>query len=496
MQPSTPRLTGDVSAQPGYAPIAWAAVAALGLAAGFVVLLLALAVGAYRSGVPLTDPWIPFVPALVVVLAFVARRQIRASDGTRTGEVYANTAWWIGIITLIGFVAYLMAVNYTVQKDAERVFADWAENLKDLDAFQPKDPSLYAAVWLTLPPGSRGGSPKDTARIDQAFGDALAGFRQTDVVRICQRNRGKLTFRADGLTDWSAKQNEIACTLSATASSPEGDYGLQLPMRAVVDDKGRRQWQIQPSGSAGYIKTFTLTRAGWLTAQAEADGQQFARELIGRMGVPNQAPALYLGYVHPGFTPASAVETLNQFALAAPSLAALTGTASLPEVRAELPLLDRQPLPPGWFQKLTTEVFGKPDGTAHGPADADKLWRMFSTPGSVGYAGNILKNNTDTNPVLAFGDGLVELRQPVEMPAPGAGPNPAGFKGRLVFRLPPDAARDLIAKRAAADTSSRSSQPPSDLTALRLPWRLVRFESDLKLLQGESPQTRNAPGGL
>lgn len=495
MQPTTPRLSGDVSAQPGYAPIAWAAVASLVLAVGFVVLLAALAVGSYRNGLPLTDSWIPFVPALVVMLAFVARRQIRASEGTRTGERLANAAWWVGVVSGVGFVAYLLGVNYTVERDARQVFNGWADKLKDVDAFNPKDPNLYEACYLTLPPGSRSGSPKDVARMDQAFGDAVAGFRQVDVVRLCQRNRGGLAFTPQGLKDWSVKANEIGCTLSATLSCSEGDYGMLLPMRAVVDDKGARRWQIQPPGPEGFVKTRTLTRVGWETAALESDGQSFARELVLRMSQPGQAPAIYLGYVHPGYDPNRAANVLNQFATAADPLAALTGAVSSPQVRGELGPRDRQPLPPGWYDTLTRSVFVKPDGSPHAAADLDRMWRLWNTPGQIAPGGSYLKSNPDTNAVLAIANDVVELRMPVEMQAGSTGPAPAAYKGRFVFRLPPDATAALLARRAAAAQSAdKTTQPPADLALTRHPWRLVRFESDLKVVQGEAPQ--RGPGGM
>lgn len=499
MQPTTtPRLSSDVSAQPGYAPVAWSAVAALALAVGFVVLLLVLAVGSYRNGLPLTDSWIPFVPALVVVLAFVARRQIRASEGTRTGEPLANAAWWVGVVSGVGFVAYLLGVNYTVERDARRVFNEWAAKVAEVDPFNPKDPNLYEACFLTLPPGSRSGSPKDVARMDQAFGDAVAGFRQVDVVRLCQRNRGNLTLAPQGLKDWSVKANEISCVLTAALTSPEGEYGMELPMRAVVDDKGGRRWQIQPPGPDGYVKTRKLTRAGWEAAALEADGQAFGRELLLRMGQPGQAPALYLGYVHPGYDPNRAATTLNQFAVAADPLAALTGAGSLPAVRAELLPRDRQPLPPGWYETLTQKVFGKPDGSPLAAADVERLWRAFSTPAQIAPSGSILRNNPDTNTVLAVGADAVELRMPVEVQTGSSGMLPTAYKGRLVFRLPPDAAASFLARRAdAAKSGELTTRPPDDLAPTRQPWRLARVESDLKVVQAEMPQqSRGGPGGM
>ncbi len=479
MQPTTPRLTSDPAAQSGYAPIAWAAVAALVLACGFVVVLGYLAVASYFKGLPLTDSWIPFVPALVVMLAFVARRQIRASEGTRTGEVYANAAWWIAVVSGVAFVAYLLAVNFTVQRDAKKVFNGWADSLKDLDAFNPSDPNLLEASWLVLPPGVRPASKKDAARIEQAFGDAVAGFRQTDVVRLCQRNRGQLTLTAQGLKDWSVKADEISCVLTAVVGCPEGDYGLELPMRAAVDDKGVRRWQIQPAGAAGYIKTRTLTRAGWEATALEADGAMFGRRLLIQLNQPNPAPMTYLGFVQPGWTPGRAAEALGRFAASAELLGAVASAACLPVA---------SPLPPDWPNRFTRTVFARPDGSPMAPADAERVWRLWSSGGQITPSGGLLKNNSDVNGVLAVGADTVEYRVPVEMSTGLGGQGSAACKGRLVFRLPSDAAGVVAAIRTAARPGDdKSTQPPADFSIDPRPWRLVRFETDLKPVQVEAP---------
>jgi len=279
------------------------------------------------------------------------------------------------------------------------------------------------------------------------------------------------------------------------AELPEGDYGLELPMRASVDEKGVRRWQIKPAGPDGYVKTRTLTRAGWDMLALEVDGTAFAREMLIRMTQPGQSPLLYLGYVEPGWQPNQAVQTLNQFLVIADPLAAATGAVSLPPVRFELHPRDRQPLPAGWYDNLSRTVFAKPDGTPHAPAEVERLWRLWSAGNMVVPAGNILKTNKDTSPVLAVNASTVELRMPVEMQTGIGGSAPSAYKGQLVFRLPPDAAAPMVASRAAAKLSDpKSTQPPADFTADRRPWRLVRFETDFKTVQGEE-RMRAGPGG-
>ncbi len=490
MQPTSPRLSSDVSAQPRYAPIAPLAVVALGLACLYVVVLGYLTVASYFKGLPLTDTWLLFVPPVVVVLAFVAHRQIRASEGARTGERYANAAWWVGVVSGVVFLASLLGNNYTVQRDAKDVFLDWSKSLAELDAFNPKDPNLSEAVWLTLPPGTRPNAKKDAARIEAAFADQLAGFRQTDLARVCMRNKGSLTFVPQGLRDWSVKANDIDCVLTATVTGPEGDYGLELPMRAAVDDKGQRRWQIKPVGPEGFIKSRNLTRLGWEALALEVDGGAAGKELVIRLASPGQGAVVYLGYMQPGGDPNKAAAALNRFTRqTAEPLAASGGGAAVP---AGLPV------PPGWADTVTRTLFTKPDGSPHAPADADRLFRMLNAGSQVVPAGGVLRGNPDVSPVLAVRPDGLEFRFPVELPL-GGGPAPSGYKGRLVFTLSAADAGSYPADRAAGGGGPRTTEPPAELFNLpRRPWRLVRLETDLKLVNSDPPVNgarSGMPGG-
>ena len=490
MQPTSPRLSSDVSAQPGYAPIAPLAVVALGLGCLYVVVLGYMQFASYRNGLPLTDTWLLFVPPVVVMLAFVARRQIRASEGTRTGERYANAAWWVAVVSGVVFLASLLGNNYTVQRDAKDVFLDWCKNLAELDAFNPKDPNLSEAVWLILPPGTRPNAKKDAARIEAAFADQLAGFRQTDLARVCMRNKGTLTFVPHGLRDWSVKASEIDCVLTATVTGPEGDYGLELPMRAAVDDKGQRRWQVKPAGPEGFIKSRNLTRLGWEALALEIDGGSFGKELVIRLASPGQGTVVYLGYLQPGGDPNKAANAINRFLLkTAEPLAAGGGGAAVPA---------GMPVPHDWASTVTRTLFTKADGSPHSPADADRLFRMLNAGGQVMPAGSVLRGNPDVAPVMAVRPDGLECRFPVEMPL-GSGPAPSGFKGRLVFTLPAADAGPYLTDRAAGGGGPRTTEPPAELFNLpRRPWRLVRLETDLKLVNSDPPVNaggRSATGG-
>jgi hypothetical protein len=481
MPESPPRLaSADPGNQTAYAPISWTAVAALVLAIIYGVVMAVVLFSAFRRGQQVIEPPLLFFPALVVVLAFVARRQIRASEGTRVGEQYANLAWWIAVVCGLGYVTYLFAVEFAIRRQANQEFVTWSNYLKDLNPSDPKDPNFFHAVHMTLDPGVRGSVPaSEPARIEATFRDAVAGMRGMDLVRLCARNRGAVEFRPQGLQEWQQKPAEVTCTLTSTVVTPEGEHRLAVPMRAVIDEKTKtRRWQIVPT-PGGYIKSRSLTPYGWQVEYLEASGRQFSQEFLGRLSGPGSAPFAYLAFVHPDWGPMRAVETL----VGLPAVAG--GPATL------------LPFPPGGEEYLTRKVFSKPGGGPHDPSDVTRFLALWNTPARFVPAGNLVRNNPDTNPTLVFEPGAIECRVPIEVQlgSQGSGPGAAVARGAVVLRVTREAAPDFFAEldsnRKAGTSAGLSDRPNSAAFANRvIPWRVVRIESDLRPM---SPQERGEP---
>src|SRR5262245_49696607 len=80
-----------------YAPYAVLAIIALVVGIVFAVLLLALAVMAFRSGQAFIQPLMLVLPFATLILAFAGRRQILNSEGARAGLPLVNAAWWIAV---------------------------------------------------------------------------------------------------------------------------------------------------------------------------------------------------------------------------------------------------------------------------------------------------------------------------------------------------------------------------------------------------------------
>src|SRR4051794_20298782 len=101
----TPALPSTADPTP-YVSVSWMAVAAATAAGVFVVIMLALALSAFASKMPLLIDELLALPVIGIVLSFAARRMIRNSEGTRTGENLANAAWWVCLVGGLGYAAY------------------------------------------------------------------------------------------------------------------------------------------------------------------------------------------------------------------------------------------------------------------------------------------------------------------------------------------------------------------------------------------------------
>jgi hypothetical protein len=497
MPESPPRLaSADPGAQPGYAPVSWTAVASLALAVLFALVLTVTLYFGFRKGQLVIEPPLLFFPAVVIILAFVARRQIRASEGTRVGERYANWAWWIAMICGVGYGTYLWAIDFSIRRDAHKEFETWAGYLKKLNPSDPRDENFYNACHMTLDPGVRASvPPSDPARMDSAFRDYVVAFRNSDVIRVCGRNPGAVKFDAHGLRDWQQKPTEITCTLGATLVTPEGEHELVVPMRAVIDEKTkRRRWQIAPTPS-GYLKTKKLTLYGWLVEYLEASGRQFAFDLMAHLNNPGGAQLAYMGFIDPGSDPQRAGDLLKKVSESAPQRGGVAGA-----VAAIV-----SPSPAGALEYLTQKVFTRPGGGPLDPSDLSRFVSLWNTPGKLVPAGAMSRSNPEKDPVLSLEPDAVECRMPIEIALGGSqGPSPLIARGLVVMRTTaaadPRLFADLTAARQAGASAGLSDRPPStaEFVNRRVPWRVVRIESDLRPLPSNVREMNMplGPGGV
>jgi hypothetical protein len=480
-----PSLPSTADATP-YVPVAWLAVVAISVAGAFAVTLLALAVAAFTNKKPLLEDWLLALPAITIVLSFAARRVIRNSEGTRAGENLAVYAWWIALVLGLCYVAYLFAIDFAIRRDARGEATRWV----DLIA-KGTDDDLIRAFLRALPPGARQGvSPDDKYQIQARFRDELLIFRHCDLVKLAVRNKGEFEFTAGGVT-WTPRPGAVECVLNGTVKCPEGTFPMTINLRGAdataEGGGGGRQWMISRPGAAGFFDQARVTRTdyGWWVFFLELDGDAFGRAFVSHLapGPTSHLPA-YRAFVAPGGDRpgwgAVAAERdprttlITQLMFAVPARAAFGDS--------------------GFAEYMDTQFFKLPGGAE--PTSEQKK-RFFASWNVLGLrpAGDKLRdgagNIIDKEGTITVTDTAIEVRVPVEIPVLGTGRVEAA-RGRVVVACTdPAVLAELKALRASANPAQGTASPPEELKSKRIPWRVVRVESDMVPVNA----TQRGPGG-
>src|SRR5262249_59006333 len=104
----------------GYQPLSGLAVAAIAVAGVYSGALAVFGIVALITGTPLALAfWILIFPVVAMVLAVVARQQIRYSEGTRTGLTLTTWAWWLSVVFGLGYLAFYVGTFLAVWWQAE-----------------------------------------------------------------------------------------------------------------------------------------------------------------------------------------------------------------------------------------------------------------------------------------------------------------------------------------------------------------------------------------
>src|SRR5205823_5370317 len=112
---------------------------------------------------------------------------IRNSEGTRTGDKLAITAWWLSLVLGLCYLAYLFGVDYSIRRDARLEVERWMGYIQE--------EKTGRAFVRTLPPGARQAvSPDDTTALRGRFRDDLLAFQTCDLMKLAQRNKGAFNF--------------------------------------------------------------------------------------------------------------------------------------------------------------------------------------------------------------------------------------------------------------------------------------------------------------
>lgn len=479
----SPALPSTSDAIP-YVPVSWTAVAAVVTAGLFAALLFILGYFAFTNKKPLDMEELLVLPIAAVVLSFAARRMIRNSEGTRTGEQLADGAWWTALVLGLGYLAYLFAIGYSVRRDAANEVEQWVALVRE----EKTDEAFYK----TLPPGGR--PARDQLR--SRYGNTeMVMFRTSDLMKLAQRNRGEgeFTFVATGVSNWENKSGTIDCGFTGTVTCPEGTFPVVIPLKGVEGitasegGGGGRQWMIAwRSGNFIQQDKVELTGYGWLVAILEGQGGAFGKMFVDDLNFgPSGHPYLYRAFIAPvGDLSWRGVvrNPLMHFAFAVPLAVAHPGGYS------------------EYLAYTENSFFKLPGG---GEPDAGQKAKFLASWNALGLfeAGRRLKDPgggvPDKETTFKITDTAVEVHVPVEIPLPGVGKVETA-RGKVVIACSDPALLAQIKERksAAKGGEKPSANPPADLPLDKpFPWRVVRVESDLAPVNIQQQGGPGGPGG-
>ncbi|AMV24106.1 hypothetical protein VT84_06895 [Gemmata sp. SH-PL17] len=468
----SPALPSTADATP-YVPISWTAVAAAVTAGVFAITLLMLGIFAFISKKPLLMQELLVLPVIAVVLSFAARRIIRNSEGTRTGEGLANAAWWASLVLGLGYVAYLFAIDYSVRRDAANKVEEWIG--------QVRDDKVGGAFYTTLLPQQRQGvSRSDTSLIEMRFRDEFLTFRNSDLVRLAQRNKaeGEFKFTSVGVADWSYKPGAIDCAFAGTVTCPEGTFPVLVKLRGVEgvtasEGGGGRQWAVAFQPGSGFIQQDKVERTayGWMLVLLEINGGSFGKGFIEYINSgPFTQPFAYQGFIAEGGVPSEAVAGSRNGTVLLTSFVPL-GVAAAGQG--------------GYTRHMADSVFKLPGGGEPSSGQKEKFLASWKEQG-IFEAGRRLKDPNggvpDKDVILKITDTAVEVFLPIEIPIQNTTGRAETARGKVVVACKdPGLLAELKARKASAVGGEKpTSSPPQELTQwVNLQWRVVRIESDL-----------------
>jgi hypothetical protein len=492
------------------------AVGAAVVAAVFLIVLIVLGYGAYKSRRPLIAPEILILPVVAIVLSFAARRLIRNSEGTRTGELFGanlpTVAWWVGLVGILGYGTYLFAIDFSIRRDAEGEVTRWIELVRKPDDPSGPDP-LDQAFVRTLEPGRRGPYVGLTDRADlhtrlqSNFRDQLLAFELTDLIRLVRRNPGACDFQQGGLRDWVYRDAGIECVYAGTLRCPEGLFPYQIPLRGFEPSPGAegaalgRQWQIVLP-QTGFLQrdAMKLTPYGWMMLNLERQGGEYGLSVILLASAgPAVHPYLYHAFVRGGEDPRVWCRALR---LAPPSSGGIDHPPSPSwfdhvsnqnvQIAAGGGPVVALPYTLDYQAFLRNDFFRAPGG---GPPDDEKrtkFLRLWNEDRGITPAGAGLRSSADTAPIIVITPAAVEVRIPVEIPVDTKGE--AFARGRLVVACTdPQVLAELQSLRASADPNAATAQEPQTTRDRVVTWRPVRVESDLYAIKPQGPGPGQGP---
>jgi hypothetical protein len=491
-----------------YAAYSLMSIIAVGVAGFFLVLLVVFGGLAILTKQQFIEPLL-LVPAIAAfVLSYAARREIENSEGTKTGINLCDYAWWIAVVGGLVYTAYLIGRNYAVRDDVAAALKQWLQSAGKADIVDTRNADFHRAFQQTMPPGRQydflATTPKAIEDKQKAFREDFQNqsgwvrLRQSDLFRTLYRNKNfqpKLEFA--GLQNWQQDSSGIRATVMGSVTTPEGEHLIKMDMIQQIADT-RPVWQAMVPAQANFIQSARLTKYGQMVRDLEFVGTMIVwRSMLPILSQPSVPPLWKFEGQFPSVwqqvtQPSKKQEQDSTTLILAPATtrAAVAGAGSW--VTPFTPELDAA-LKTKHFTPILYADSGK-------EAELRDQFLAIIKAGRITAPGGILKEPADQGAIMSITDTLIELRVPVEMQLPRTESSMSAARGWAVLAID-DAAflKSLNDARQAAATETLDAIPTTVEDDKRPipPWKLVRFESDLKVIQPQQQQRpQMAPGGM
>lgn len=239
-------------AEEAYRPLSLLALSGFGTAAVYAVVVLLLALVAFRSGKPLIlGAWVWFVPLLAGWDCAVAWLRIARSEGTLAGGALARWGLLLAGFVSLSYGAYYVAVNLALRQQAEQFATDWLDQLRQ--------GHLEKALFRTLPPLQRLEFSEDDkdlmgkialaqgASDEGSAGTMRSRFAQMPVVNLVSQGGKETTIQARGVKGWEFTRGGFEVAVGFHVETPEAEGEIVVIVHGTSAPNGEfagRQWTV------------------------------------------------------------------------------------------------------------------------------------------------------------------------------------------------------------------------------------------------------------
>jgi hypothetical protein len=262
-----------------YRPLSLPALAGFSLAVVYAAVLGLSSLVALINRSPLLLPWGLFlIPLAAAGLSWVARNQIRSSEGTRSGTALASWGIGLSLVTALLYACYYAGTYFAVRQQATALAEQWMDLLR-------KD-ELARAYRLMIAPAFR---PADDASLPDALGNEYNSentpgltwnqFRRWDFVNLFRQDSQAVQAQPLGVANWDYEKGSYLVDIRYRFKTPNLTCEVVLGLsgsKAPAGEYEGREWQIAVERTRIAQDSMKATPEGEKRFQTAMSASQFA----------------------------------------------------------------------------------------------------------------------------------------------------------------------------------------------------------------------------